>query len=309
VLDYTPNADHAGIYAARATGEYRRAGLDVQIEIPPDPAAPLGLLRTGRADAVISYEPELLLARDTGARNLVAVGALVQSPLTSLMAVGSSPVRSPKDLAGRRVATAGIAYQSAYLKTILRRAGVNPGSVKEINVGFNLVPAMISGRADATLGAFWNYEGVDLAQRGRKPRVFRMEKLGVPIYDELIFVARREDLDRDGASRLRRFLLATARGHALLRRRPQVGVDALLHADSGLTRKLQDAAVRATLPVFFPRDADRPFGWQEPVEWAAYGRWMFESGLLKRDPNTVARPFTNEFLPGEGLDPGPSDRP
>ena len=67
VLDYFPNADHAGIYAAQASGEYDRAGLKVDIKAPPDPAAPLKLLRAGRADLVISYEPELLLARDKGA--------------------------------------------------------------------------------------------------------------------------------------------------------------------------------------------------------------------------------------------------
>ena len=306
VLDYFPNADHAGIYAAQASGEYRKAGLDVQIKVPPDPASPLKLLRAGRADAVISYEPELLLARDQGARNLIGVGALVQTPLTSLMTIGSSKVRSPKDLAGKRVATAGIAYQSAYLKTILAKAGVDPGSVKETSVGFNLVPAMLSKKADATLGAFWNYEGVDLRQRGRDPRIFRMEDLGVPTYDELIFVARRQDLDQLGASKLRRFLQATGRGHQLLRKDPATGVDALLKADDGLSRKLQEAAVKETLPVFFPSDAKHPFGWQDPDAWTAYAAWMFDNKLLQNDPGAGARPFTNEFLPGEGLAPGPS---
>jgi putative hydroxymethylpyrimidine transport system substrate-binding protein len=305
VLDYFPNADHAGIYAAQAAGEYRKAGLDVKIVAPPDPAAPLKLLRAGKADAVISYEPELLLARDRGATNLVSVGALVQTPLTSLMAIGSSKVRSPKDLAGKRVATAGIAYQSAYLKTILEKAGVDPSTVKETSVGFNLVPAMLSKKADATLGAFWNYEGVDLKQRGKDPRIFRMEDLGVPTYNELIFVARRQDLDQLGASKLRRFLQATARGHQLLRKDPAVGVDALLKADDGLSRKLQVAAVKETLPVFFPSDAKHPFGWQDPDAWSVYAAWMFENKLLTNDPGAGARPFTNEFLPGEGLDPGP----
>jgi putative hydroxymethylpyrimidine transport system substrate-binding protein len=309
VLDYFPNADHAGIYAAQASGEYRKAGLDVKIKVPPDPAAPLKLLRAGEADAVISYEPELLLARDQGATNLVGVGALVQTPLTSLMALGSSKVRSPKDLAGKRVATAGIAYQSAYLKTILAKAGVDPSTVKETSVGFNLVPAMLSKKADATLGAFWNYEGVDLRLRGKDPRIFRMEDLGVPTYDELIFVARRQDMDELGSSKLRRFLQATARGHQLLKHDPKLGVDAVMKADPGLSRKLQEASVKETLPVFFPEDASKPFGWQDPAAWVAYARWMYENRLLKTDPGRGARPFTNEFLPGEGLDPGPSDAP
>ena len=101
MLDYFPNADHAGIYAAQASGEYERAGLDVKIVAPPDPAAPLKLLQAGRADLAISYEPEVLLARDQGA-DVVAVGALVQKPLTSLMSIGGR--RSPTAKQTRRQA-------------------------------------------------------------------------------------------------------------------------------------------------------------------------------------------------------------
>jgi putative hydroxymethylpyrimidine transport system substrate-binding protein len=305
VLDYFPNADHAGIYAAQAAGDYARAGLDVEIKPPPDPSAPLKLLQSGRADVVISYEPELLLARDKGAE-LVSVGALVQKPLTTLMSL--KDIASPRDLAGKRVGTAGLPYQSAYLQTILRDAGVDPATVKETNVGFNLVPAMLSDKVDATLGAFWNYEGEDLKRRGRHPKILRMEKLGVPTYDELIVVARRKDLNESFSSKLRRFLRATARGHQRLRADPEVGVGALLKVDPGLERGLQTDVVSSTLPVFFPADKSKPFGWQEPAEWDAYGRWMYANKLLKRQPD-AASALTNEFLPGQGLDPGTSDAP
>ena len=130
----------------------------------------------------------------------------------------------------------------------------------------------------------------------------------MPTYDELIFVARRKDLDEEFSSKLRRFLRATAVGHERLRANPEVGVDALLKVDPGLERGLQTDVVSATLPVFFPEDRDKPFGWQEPREWDAYGRWMFEQKLLKQQPNAEAA-LTNEFLPGEGLDPGVSEAP
>lgn len=304
MLDYFPNADHAGIYAAQASGEYENAGLEVKIQPPPDPSAPLKFVRADRVDLAVSYEPELLLARDKGA-DLVAVGALVQKPLTSLMSLGDRAISRPQQLQGKRVGTSGIPYQSAYLRTILENAGVDAGSVKETNVGFGLVPAMLSKKVDATLGSFWNYEGVDLERRKRNPTILRMEDLGVPTYNELIFVAARDSLDEEGASRVRRFLQATARGHELLERDPDVGVDALLEADDGLDRELQTAAVRATLPVFFPEDDERPFGFQDPDDWAAYERWMRDSGLLTQPPADRA-PLTNEFLPGEGLDPGVS---
>jgi putative hydroxymethylpyrimidine transport system substrate-binding protein len=298
LLDYVPNADHAGIYAAQAAGLYAKAGLDVKIQAPPDPSAPLKLLQAGRADVAISYEPELMLARDAGATQLVSVAALVQVPLTSLMALPAGKVGTPKDLQGKRVGTAGIPYQSAYLKTIEAKAGVS--GVKETNVGFNLVPAMVSKKVDATLGAFWNVEGVELQQQGRKPVVMRMDALGVPSYDELIIVARARDLNAAGASRLRRFLQATAAGHRLIKDDPSAGVDALRSAENSLDPKLLDAQIRATLPAFFPAAKDKPWGWMEPTEWAAYERWMRANNLLKRPPSDAA-PLTNEFLPGEAV--------
>ena len=94
VLDYLPNADHAGIYAAIDGGEFKAARLDVKPRTPSDPSAPLKLLAAGKADLAISYEPELLLARAQGAK-LVSIGALVQKPLTSIISIGAR--RDPPD--------------------------------------------------------------------------------------------------------------------------------------------------------------------------------------------------------------------
>jgi putative hydroxymethylpyrimidine transport system substrate-binding protein len=161
---------------------------------------------------------------------------------------------------------------------------------------------MLSGKVDATLGAFWNYEGTDLERRGKDPVIQRMEQLGVPTYSELVFVVRRRDLGEDFGTKVRRFMQATARGHEALKQDPNVGVDALLDADPGLDRGLQEAVVKATLPVFFPEDDARPFGFQDPEEWQAYIDWMREHDLISKD-QTAEQVLTNEFLAGEGLDP------
>ena len=122
MLDYFPNADHAPIYAAEAAGHFDEAGIDVEIRQPPGPAAPLKQLAAGRVDLAISYEPEVLRARDKGL-SVVSVGALVQRPLTSIISLPEAKIREPADLKGKTVGTAGIDYQSAYLRTILLEAG------------------------------------------------------------------------------------------------------------------------------------------------------------------------------------------
>ncbi len=298
VLDYFPNADHAGIYNAIGRGEFERVGLKVKPRTPSDPSAPLKLLSAGRADLVISYEPELLLARAKGAK-LVAIGALVQKPLTSIMSIGSNAIREPGQLEDKKVGTSGIPYQDAYLKTIVEEAGIDPDRVTTINVGFSLVPAMLTKKVDATLGAFWNVEGVELARRDRKPRILRMEQIGVPTYNELIVVAREQDVRTRGPL-LRRFMRALALGHEALRDDIDGAVDELVKANPDLDRKLQRAQVEATLPVFFPRDRDKPFGYQDPAAWRRYTQWMLDNDLLS-SPAGANRALTNEFLPGEGI--------
>jgi putative hydroxymethylpyrimidine transport system substrate-binding protein len=299
VLDYTPNPDHAGIYQAISDGSFRRAGLDVRAQVPSDPSAPLKLVAAGSADMAISYEPELLLARDKGLR-LVSVGAVVQRPLTSIVALPASGIRKPADLRGKRVGTAGIPYQSDYLATILEHAGRDPRDVREINVGFNLVPAMLSKKVDATLGAFWNVEGVQLRAQRRNPVIIPVDQAGVPTYEELVLVVR-EDTARNDGPKLRRFLRALSQGYEAARRNPGAAVDALVAADRTLNRREMLASLEATLPAFFPAATDKPFGFQNPVEWRAYAAWMLSHRLLQR-PANLLKALTNEFLPGEGVD-------
>jgi putative hydroxymethylpyrimidine transport system substrate-binding protein len=296
MLDWFPNADHVGIYKAQSDGDFAKAGLDVHIQIPTDPATPLQLLQAGKVDVAVSYEPELMLARDRGAP-LVAIGAIVQRPLTSIMALRSEHITSPAHLRGKRVGDAGIPYQHAYLQTILQRAHVPAGSVKEINVGDNLVPAMLSGRVDATLGAYWNYEAIQLRQEGKHPSVIHMENVGVPDYDELVLVTTENEIAKR-TNVLRRFVQAVGRGYEAVHADPQAGVAALVKGDPSLQAKLQLASVRATLPYYFP-GAGHPWGWQDTRQWNAYGQWMLAHHLIS-NPAAVADASTNQLLAGQG---------
>jgi putative hydroxymethylpyrimidine transport system substrate-binding protein len=298
MLDWFPNADHVGIYEALADGGFARAGLDVHVEVPSNPASPLQLLAAGKVDAAISYEPELLLARNQNLP-LVSVAAIVQQPLTSIVSIGSKHIATAAQLRGKRVGDAGIPYQHAYLDTILAHEGLPASSVKEVNVGDSLVPAMLSGRVDATLGAYWNYEAIQLAQLGRHPHVIRMNQVGVPSYDELVLVVRESTLTRH-PDEIRRFVQALARGYKAVQGNPAAGVANLVSANPGLDATFQRAAVNATLPAFFPSNPSNPWGWQDPVQWNSYGQWMLSNHLISK-PAAITDASTNEELAGQGL--------
>jgi putative hydroxymethylpyrimidine transport system substrate-binding protein len=295
-LDFYPNADHAGIYMAQKLGYFEEAGLDVNIETPSDPAAPLKLVAAGQSDLAISYEPELALAHEKGL-DVVAIGALVNRPLTSLIWLGSSGIKGVGDLKGKTVATAGIPYQDAFLKTILARVKLSPSDVKAVNVGFGLLPALLGGSAEAMLGGYSNVEGVDLRQRGKGPVITPVDQLGVPTYDELVLVANREAPAAD-PEKFRLFIAALERGTDAAVAQPRAATQAILEANNGLDPKLTAAQVEATLPLLSARTPGQPFGYMDPDEWATFAGWMRDNGLIGSLPKP-SELLSNAYLSDE----------
>ena len=300
-LDFYPNPDHAGIYLAQKLGYFEEAGLDVTIAAPSDPSAPIKLAAAGQTDLAISYQPEVALARDKGL-DVVAVGALVDRPLTSMIWLKKSGVKGIADLRGKTIATAGIPYQDAFLKTILARAKLTPDDVKSVNVGFGLLPALIGGSAQAMLGGYSNVEGVDLAQRGKDPVVTPVDRLGVPTYDELVLVAGRKKMDEDPEA-LHLFIAALERGTRAAVEDPKAATKAILEANHDLEPRLTEAEVKATLPLLAPPAASesgdgRPYGYMDPAAWVRFAGWMRDNGLIESLPSD-SELLTNAYLSGE----------
>lgn len=295
-LDFYPNPDHIGIYEAENLGYFSDAGLDVNIEAPSDPSAPIKQVAAGRTDLAISYEPELLLAREQGL-DVVAVGALVDRPLTSMIWLRDSKIKRLGDLRGKTIATAGIPYQDAFLETILARANLSPKDVKSVNVGLNLLPAILGGKAQAMLGGFSNVEGIDLKLRGKDPTVTPVDQLGVPTYDELVLVARGREL-RDDPQPIRLFIAALARGTAAAIEHPSQATQALLDQNRDLDPKLTEAEVKATIPVLSQGSDKLPFGHMDPAQWEEFIGWMRDNGLISSLP-APSEVLTNEYLPGQ----------
>jgi putative hydroxymethylpyrimidine transport system substrate-binding protein len=292
-LDWYVNPDHAGIYTALERGFFEQAGLDVKPQVPSDPSAPIKEVAAGRADLAVSYEPEVLLAAEQGL-DVVAVAALVDEPLTSLISLPRGGIETAADLQGKTVGTAGIPYQTDYLKTIVEHAGLSTDSVEEVNVGLNLLPTLIAGKVDAILGGFRNIEGVDLELRGLDPRIVPVDQLGVPTYDELVLVAKRSTVD-DHPEALRAFIATLANGTAYAIAHPQEAANAVLSAGKGLDPEQTRAEVDATLPLL-AAPKGHPYGYLDPAQWQAYGSWMAEHDLISEAPET-SEVLTNDLLP------------
>lgn len=193
-LDFAPNAVHGGLYVAQQDGSLEAAGLDLKIRVPGSGADGAKLLAAGRTDLAIMDIHDVAIARERGA-DLVAVGAIVQRPLAALLAARG--IDRPRDLEGERVGVTGLPSDDAALDQIVRGDGGDPKKIRRVEIGFEAVASVISGRVAAAIG-FWNAEGVALQARRPGTSVFRLDAFGAPVYPELLLMSTPKVLEEHG---------------------------------------------------------------------------------------------------------------
>lgn len=270
VLDFTPNAVHAGIFAARAEGFYGDAGVDLRVRPPGESTDAPKLLAAGRTDFAILDIHDLGIAVERGLP-LVGVMPIVQRPLAAILARADRGIASPKDLEGKTVGVTGLPSDEAVVDSEVSAAGGDPSAVEDVTIGFNAVSALAAGKVDAATG-FWNAEGVALRLADVPIRTFKVDEYGAPPYPELILTTTARTLEREPAL-VEDVVQATTRGYRFAESNPSQALDDLLAADPSLRRPDQRAQLDALLPALKPR----PFDPRVLREWAA---WDLEHGLL-----------------------------
>jgi putative hydroxymethylpyrimidine transport system substrate-binding protein len=272
-LDFTPNAVHAGIYAATNRGLDRKHGVRLIVRAPSASTDSLSLLATGRADLSIVDIHDLGLAREKG-EDLVGVGELVTHPLAAVIA--RAAVARPRDLEGRRVGVTGLPSDVAVLKSVVQGDGGDYAKVKTVTIGFSAVPSLIAGKVDAAT-AFWNAEGVTLKQRGVKTNDFRVDQFGAPAYPELVIVTKRSTLNAKRPL-IEKTLAALAAGAEAAKADPTIALKPLVNA-SGADPALMRAELAAVQPVLSP---DLKLDRKTLEAWADFDARF---GILKTRPD------------------------
>lgn len=275
LLDWFVNPDHAPIILAEARGEFAARDLEVEIVAPADPAAPPRLVAAGEGDIAITYQPSLYQQVSEGLP-VMRVGTLVASPLNSLVVLEDGPIEALSDLDGKTVGYSVGGFEDALLGRMLESVGLSLDDVTLVNVNFALTPALISGKVDAVIGAFRNFELTQLALEGRAGRAFLPEEHGVPSYEELIFIAR---ADRADDPAIARFLDAIAAAAEWQAANPQEAEALFFEAQSDIDDELNRRAFADTLPKFAtdPKALDR-------AAYRGFAEFMQDAGLVGELP-------------------------
>lgn len=193
MLDWYVNPDHAAIIVAQQKGFFEKNNLDVEIIEPADPSLPPKLVAAGKVDLAINYQPQLYQQVSEGLP-LVRVGSLISSPLNSVVVLKNSKIKTLADLKGKKVGYSVSGFEDVLLDTMLRSIGLSNQDVKLVNVNWSLSPSLLTGQVDAVIGAFRNFELNQIHLEKQEGVAFFPEQYGVPVYDELILVANRNNL-------------------------------------------------------------------------------------------------------------------
>jgi putative hydroxymethylpyrimidine transport system substrate-binding protein len=288
-LDGYPNPENVGITMANARGYFYEAGLEILVHTPVDPLRPIGYALNGSADVSIASQPQVVLEQEKGVP-IVAIGSVLPEPTAAMIWLKDSKIEDVADLKGKTIAIPGLDFQRSLLEPILAQAGLTLEDVKVETVGYELVPALTSGRADAIFGGSWDVEGIELEDMGLEPVITRVQDLGIPAYEELVFVARRSRLAKDPES-IRDFLSAVARGTEEAIDDPEDAADVVLGRNEyRSTFEATEAGLGATLPLLSTSG-------EMSIETAeGLIDWMHEEGLIQQQP-PASDLLTDDYLP------------
>jgi len=273
LLDWFVNPDHAPLIIAEEKGFFKKAGLNIELIAPSDPSMPPKLVAAGKADLAVSYQPQLHVQVDQGLP-LIRIATLVSTPLNSLVVLKDGPIKSIKDLKNKKIGFSVGGFEDALLSVMLNKYGLSLRDVTLINVNFSLSPSILSGKVDAVIGAFRNFELNQMDIVKKPGRAFYPEEEGVPPYDELILVAHKNRLtDR----RLRKFVNAIEYAVQYLINHPKESWNSFINAHNKLNDELNIRAWRDTLPRF----ALRPAAFDR-TRYQRFAKFLKNQGLIKK---------------------------
>lgn len=275
MLDWFPNVDHLPIFLARESGYFKDQGLTVEILTPSETADGLKLAAAGEVDLAVSYQPQTIIAADQGLK-LKAVAPLVVHPLTTLLFLNKK-IKTPADLSGKK-----IGYTVPGLMDVLLKAFADINSIENytpVNVGFTILPALVSGNVDAVMGPFKTYETVAMKQHGYTAEFFELEKNGIPDYEELIFVTGSTTLAKKERA-IGKFVKALRLAMEKLEADPEGALQRYLGALPEADVTVETQAFKLTRPYFAGQNT------HDPAKWQAFADFALEYGLIKNHVDT-----------------------
>ena len=294
VLDWTPNTNHTGLYAAESLGYFEDQGLEVEIVQPPEDGAD-ALVASGKAQFGVSFQDTMApgVAGDN-ALPTTAVAALIQHNTSGIISRKGEGIDTPKGMEGKKYATWDSPIEVAMIQDIVEEDGGDFSKVEMIpSTVTDEVSALESKSVDA-IWIFYAWAGIKFELSGIETDYFAFKDIN-PVFDYYtpVVIANNDFLEEEPET-AKKFLTALRDGYEYAIENPEEAADILCEAAPELDKDLVLAS-QEYLKDQYKAEVDQ-WGYIDPERWNAFYQWLNENGLTETEiPDNTG--FSNDYLP------------
>lgn len=288
-LNWFPEAEHGGYYAALVHGLYERAGIRMEI-LGGGPDAPVvQRVATGEVLFGVTGADNLLNARAAGA-DIVAVMAPYQINPRCIMVHASTGLARIEDLADLTLALS----QGPAFSHYLRWRYPFPG-VAVVPYHGSIAPFLLDERY-AQQGYVFS-EPVMARRQGADVRVLMVAETGFNPYASLL-IARRQTLSRQ-PDLVRAVTAAAVAGWQQYLDAPEETNQHIHQLNPEMDLEILAIGARESRPLVFDAvAAERGLGSMTAARWDTLQHQMEQAGVLEVGSAPAAQAFDDAFVPG-----------
>lgn len=293
VLDWTPNTNHTGLYVAQELGYFEEAGLEVEIQQPPEDGAAV-LVASGRADFGVSFQDSMAAAlAGDDALPITAVASVIQHNTSGIISRAGEGMDTPKGMEGHSYATWNGAIELATLEEVVKADGGDFSKVE-------LIPSTVTDEVSAlktnsvdSIWIFYAWAGVKTELEGLDTDYFEFADID-PVFDYYtpVIISGNKFLEENPET-AKAFLGALQKGYEYAIQNPEEAAEILCKAAPELDKELVLAS-QQYLAEEYQAEAEY-WGYIDPARWNGFYQWVNDNGLVE-DPVPLDTGFTNEFL-------------
>jgi NitT/TauT family transport system substrate-binding protein len=297
-LQWFPQAQFAGYFAALDKGYYADEGLDVTILPGAVDIVPATVVAGGKAQFGISWVPRMLAPRESGA-DVQVIGQVFQRSATTQVSFKSTGITSVADFKGKKIGSWGFGNEFELLAG-MRKAGLDPDKdVTIVPQQFDM-NAFVAGQIDAAQAMTYNeyaqvlevknpatgklYQPSDL-------NVINWETEGTSMLQDAIFTSESWLAKTGNEDIAVKFLKASFRGWIFCRDNAAECVDIVLKHDAKLPKGHQTWQLNEVNALIWP--SPNGIGIMDQAAFDRTVQISLDSKVLKAAP--TGTPFRNDL--------------
>ena len=298
-LDWTPNTNHTGVYAAQALGYYREAGLDVEIVQPPENGALL-MCAAGQAQFAVDAQDTMAASLDLEQPlGITSVAALIQHNTSGILSRAEDGITSAKGLENRVYATWDSPIELAMLRYCMEKEGADFSKLKLIPNNVTDEPAALAAHQIDAVWIFYGWSGVNAELSDVKCGYWDFASLSSDLDYYTPVILANNDFLKNHPDTARAFLAATEKGYRYAIEHPEEAADMLIEGDTtGYLRDSRELVVASQHWLADKYIADAAdWGIVDVDRWNGFYSWLNANGLTSHDLTGMG--FSNDYLSGE----------